>query len=152
MALYLVQHGLSLPKDQDPEQGLSPEGIEATERIAGVAKGYGVRIARIFHSGKKRAHETAQIFQDALCPSSEMLQREGLKPLDDVTAIAADVSNLENCMIVGHLPFMARITSYLVVETVDKSVFKFQNSGIVCLEKEDQPGWFIKWTLMPNIS
>jgi hypothetical protein len=27
MALYLVQHGLSLPKDKDPQKGISTEGI-----------------------------------------------------------------------------------------------------------------------------
>lgn len=28
MAFYIVQHGLSLPKGQDPEKGLAPQGIE----------------------------------------------------------------------------------------------------------------------------
>ncbi len=39
MALYLVQHGRSLPKEKDPEQGLSGEGIAEVERIAGVGAG-----------------------------------------------------------------------------------------------------------------
>jgi phosphohistidine phosphatase len=30
MALYLVQHGKSLPKDQDPDQGLSEDGTTET--------------------------------------------------------------------------------------------------------------------------
>jgi len=30
MALYLVQHGKSLPKDKDPQKGLSEEGIIET--------------------------------------------------------------------------------------------------------------------------
>ena len=40
MALYLVQHGKSLPKDVDLDQGLSQEGFSEVERIADVAKGY----------------------------------------------------------------------------------------------------------------
>ena len=40
MALYLVQHGQSLPKEVDPDQGLSEKGVAETERIAGVAKNY----------------------------------------------------------------------------------------------------------------
>ena len=47
MALFLVQHGKSLPKDVDPDQGLSQEGISEVDRIAGVAKGYGVGVSRI---------------------------------------------------------------------------------------------------------
>ena len=152
MRLYLVQHGKSLPKDQDPEQGISPEGMEETRRIAGVAQGYGVKVARIFHSGKKRALQTAEIFQEILSPPAPLEQRSGLKPMDDVTAIAADLSGLADGMLVGHLPFMARLTSYLITERVDTPVFTFQNSGIVCLEKEPETGWTIKWTLMPNIS
>ena len=63
MALYLVQHGKSLPKDQDAEQGLSQEGMADVERIAGVAQGYGVRVRTIQHSGKKRARQTAESLQ-----------------------------------------------------------------------------------------
>ncbi len=32
MALFLAQHGLSLPKDKDPEKGLSEKGLENTKR------------------------------------------------------------------------------------------------------------------------
>ncbi len=41
MALYLVQHGKSLSKDQDPQKGLSEEGAVETRRIAEVAANYG---------------------------------------------------------------------------------------------------------------
>ena len=33
MAVYLVQHGLSLPKDEDPERGLSEARIADVRRI-----------------------------------------------------------------------------------------------------------------------
>ncbi len=61
MALYLVQHGKSLPKEIDSEQGLTDEGIADVERIAGVAKSYGIVVSSIQHSGKKRARQTAEI-------------------------------------------------------------------------------------------
>ena len=60
MALYLVQHGKSLSREAGPDPGLSEEGIAETERIAGVAEGYGVRVAVIRHSAKARARETAE--------------------------------------------------------------------------------------------
>ncbi len=53
MALYLVQHGKSLPKDVDPDQGLSDEGITESKRIADVARGYQVKVTLIKQSGKK---------------------------------------------------------------------------------------------------
>lgn len=77
---FLVQHGKSLAKEQDPEQGLSEEGIADTERIAGVAKGYGIRPTCIAHSGKKRARQTAEIFAAALQPDKGVQERTGLNP------------------------------------------------------------------------
>jgi phosphohistidine phosphatase len=152
MALYLVQHGQSLSKDVDPDQGLSEEGTTETKRIAQVARDYQVPIARIKQSGKKRARQTAEIFAGALNPAGGVEEAGGLKPLDDVTAFAATIDAAADTMIVGHLPFMERMTAYLVTGSADKPVFKFQNSGIVCLEKEPESGsWVIVWTLMPKI-
>ena len=152
MALYLVQHGKSLPKDVDPDQGLSEEGIAETGRIAQVAAGYGVNVSQIQHSVKARAQKTAEIFASALNPPGGMAEVVGLKPLDDVVAFAASIDPGQNRMLVGHLPFMERMTSYLVTGTPDKPVFKFQNSGIVCLNKDPDGGaWVIVWTLMPKI-
>lgn len=50
MPLYLVQHGKNLPKEIDPEQVLSEEGIAEVKRIAQAAKGHGIRVRKIRHS------------------------------------------------------------------------------------------------------
>ena len=153
MALYLVQHGQRLPKDVDADQGLSEEGIAETERIAGVAKNYHVNVGQIKHSVKTRARKTAEIFASALNPTNGAKEVQGLKPMDDVVAFAATIQPGANTMLVGHLPFMERMTSYLVTGSIDKPVFKFQNSGIVCLEPDPETNsWVIIWTLMPHIS
>ena len=152
MALYLVQHGKSLPKDIDPDQGLSEEGVAETKRIADVAANYRVNVSQIKHSVKTRAHKTAEIFASAFNPAGGILEVAGLKPLDDVTSFAAAIDPNENIMLVGHLPFMERMASCLVTGSTDTPVFKFQNSGIVCLNKNpDTDSWVIVWTLMPNI-
>ena len=152
MALYLVQHGKSLPKDVDPDQGLSEEGITEVKRIAKVAKGYQVRVSLIQHSGKKRARQTAEIFASALNPPGGIGESAGLNPLDDVTAVATTFDNKDDIMWVGHLPFMARLTSYLIAGSIETPVFKFQNGGILCLDKDtDSMSWIIKWSLMPII-
>ena len=152
MSLYLVQHGKSLPKDVDPGQGLSEEGISEVKRIAEVAKNYGVGVGRIQHSGKTRARQTAAIFASALFPGMEMEERSGISPLDDVTAVASSLDTNNNLMLVGHLPFMERITSYLITGSTEKRVFKFQNGGILCLDQEPESStWHIKWSLMPKI-
>ena len=152
MALYLIQHGKSLPKDQDPDQGLSAEGIAETERMARLAGDYDVAVTQIRHSLKTRARQTAEIFAGALNPKQGIQEVSGIKPLDDVAAYAANVDPAENIMLVGHLPFMERMTAFLITGSIDRPVFKFQNSGIVCLDKDpESEGWVIKWALMPNI-
>ena len=153
MALLLVRHGKSLPKDKDPAKGLSEEGISEVEHIAGVAKKYGVNVSRIMHSGKKRALQTTEIFASALKPDEGIREIEGINPLDDVAVFADKIKISDNLMFVGHLPFMQRLTSYLITGSIEKPVFKFQNGGILCMDKnpEAAQAWFIKWALMPHL-
>lgn len=152
MALHLVQHGRNLPKDVDPEKGLSQEGISEVHRIAEVAAGYGCKIGKISHSGKKRARQTAEIFASYLKPENGVVEINGIGPLDDVAAFKETLLVEDNLMIVGHLPFMQRLVSYLIIGSIEPSVFQFQNGGIVCLDRQpDLQNWIIKWALMPNI-
>ena len=153
MALYLVQHGKSLPKDKDPQKGLSDEGKAEVTRIADTAKGYGVQVSRICHSGKTRARQTAEIFASALEPRHGIQEKGGLNPLDDVIPFAGSINNSDDIMLVGHLPFMERMCAYLIAGKTDKPVFKFQNGGIVCMDVDaESRSGIIKWTLMPDIS
>ena len=152
MALFLVQHGKSLSKEVDPNQGLSEQGVSEAIRIAGVAQGYGVKVAKILHSGKTRARQTAQIMAEHLTPGKQPVEKGGLSPMDDVTLFARTLLPENDLMIVGHLPFLTRLVSYLITGSADTEVFRFQNAGIVCMDRD--PGadtWVIKWTLMPEI-
>jgi phosphohistidine phosphatase len=153
MALYLVQHGQSLPKEVDPERSLSVEGKSTVDRIAKVAADYGVHVSLIKHSGKTRARQTAEIMESHLHPEGGLQESAGLNPNDNVALVAEAISGDENVMLVGHLPFMEKMVSRLVVGSSDKRVFKFQNGGIVCLDKDPEENfWHIKWTLMPQIA
>jgi len=155
MSLFLVQHGLSLPKDRDPDKGLSDVGREETGRIALVAKGYKIPVQKIVHSGKNRAGQTAGIYSDAFALTTPLQMISGINPMDDVRNFAASILPRENWMVVGHMPFMERLVSFLITGDEENRVYQFQNSGIVCLDVEwsAQVGdWFIKWTLNPNIS
>ena len=151
MAIYLVQHGTALPKEEDPQRGLSPGGIADIERIAGVAAGYGIQVSQIKHSGKKRAKQTAELFSKYLEPDRPVQAQSGLNPNDNILDTAPGIAN-DNTMFVGHLPFLAKLLSYLITGSQDTPVFKFQNAGIVCLDTEKTSNtWIIKWSLMPNI-
>jgi len=153
MSIYLVQHGLCLPKDIDPSRGLSDEGMKKVGMIAEVAAGYKVQADSIMHSGKKRAKQTAEIFAAALKPSGGVFVRKGLAPMDDAGKVAMELDPASNMMLVGHLPFMERLVSQLTTGSTEHRPFKFQNGGIVCLDRDDpKEKWYVKWALMPDIS
>jgi phosphohistidine phosphatase len=151
MALYLVQHGRSLPKEFDPEQGLSPEGIAETERTARLAAELGLKIGAILQSGKTRARQTAEILAAGLHPPGGIRQASGLNPMDDVSPWSS-LKPGDNLMLVGHLPFMERLAAQLVAGSQATPIIKFQNSGIVCLDRvEGAVTWVIQWALVPNL-
>ncbi|MCF8095676.1 MAG: phosphohistidine phosphatase SixA [Desulfobacteraceae bacterium] len=151
MSLYLVQHGKNLSKEIDPEQSLSEEGRKEVEHIGETASGYDVLVGKIRHSGKKRAEQTAEIFAEKL-DVKDVAEAEGLKALDEPAEFGKNVNPGENLMLVGHLPFMERMASWLTTGSMDYTVFKFQNGGIVCLDKlPDSEYWAVIWALVPAI-
>lgn len=150
MAVYLVQHGQSLPKEKDPAKGLSETGRKETMKIADVALMYQVPVSKIVHSGKARAEQTARIFRDILKVAAPLEKTDGIGPLDDLNDLESRIDPASDMMIVGHLPYMERLVSFLTAGNPDRRVIRFQNSGIVCLDC-DEKGWFIKWTLNPHI-
>ncbi len=151
MALYLVQHGKSLPSDVDPQQGLSDEGIADTEKMARLSGELGLKPGRILHSGKTRARRTAEILGYALQPAEGVREAPGLNPLDDVLPWAVVTPEAE-LMLVGHLPFMERLASLLVCGSEEKPVMRFQNSGIACIDRDPAADhWVIRWAIVPKI-
>lgn len=156
MALFLVQHGISAAKDIDPDKGLTSQGIKETGKIAQVAKGYNIRVGKIVHSGKKRAEQTAKIYHETLSVKIPLQMVAGINPMDDVRAFAATIAPASDLLVVGHLPFMQRLLSYLTAGSEKLKIYQFQNSGIVCLDTSEGANgtfeWFIKWTINPHIS
>lgn len=153
MAIYLVQHGVSLPKETDPDRGLSENGKDTVKLIAGVAANYRIQVRQIVHSGKKRARETAEILGEHLKPRDGIAEKNGINPMDDVVAFAASLDPAMDAMFVGHLPFMERLVSQLITGSPEYRPLKFQNGGIVCLDRDDTDGLYsVKWALMPNIN
>lgn len=150
MSLYLVQHGKAYSKDEDPERGLTPEGEEEVKRMAALAAERGLNVAKILRSGKKRAKQTADIFAAALSPGKGVLEISGVNPTDDVDPFAQTLNANENLMVVGHLPFMEKLTALLLTGNSEKTIVKFQNAGIVRLDESEDGGWMLTLEVTPN--
>lgn len=149
MSLYLVRHGKYLSSDQDPEKGLSQYGSEEIKRVAEQIKRYRTPISSIKHSGKKRALQTAEIIASVLDPGIKIQKINGINPQDDVVEYADKIDSSNNEMLVGHLPFMEKLISYLITGSQDKKVLNFFNGTAVCLNIEFKD-WVIQWSILPG--
>ena len=63
MAMYFVQHGLSLSKEINPDRPLSDDGRKEVERISVHLRKAGVKIYKVCHSGKTRPKPLASAFR-----------------------------------------------------------------------------------------
>ena len=87
-----------------------------------------------------------------LGPAAGVDQDDGLAPLDDVEPWVTRLDPADDLMLVGHLPFLERLASRLVMGFADRPVFKLQNGGILCLDRDEgSEHWYIKWGLMPKV-
>jgi phosphohistidine phosphatase len=147
--LCLVQHGEAKPKDVDPDRHLIDTGERDARKVAAHLASCAVTVGRVWHSGKARAQQTAEILAEAL--GGAVTQRDGLAPKNDVGPIAEEFAAArEDLMVVGHLPFLGKLASLLVAGDEDAGVVAFQYAGVVCLERADHD-WAVRWMLVPDL-
>ena len=147
--VYFMQHGLAVDKADDPERPLSDAGIEQTEKIADTLRASGTVITSVFHSGKLRAAQTADIMAAAMGLDA-VTMIEGLSPNDEVSLLSQSL-DANDALYVGHLPHLERLASYLVSGNEDATIVKFQNSGVLCLEKEHSH-YHVRWLFTPELT
>jgi len=151
MKLYLVQHGEAKSEAEDPERSLTNQGRTEVEQVAQAANRMRLRPSKVYHSGKLRAMQTAEILANSL--GSPLEAAPGLNPNDDVRDWADRVSRVkEDLLIVGHLPFLEKLASLFI--TGDESVrpVHFRYGAIVCLERKESGGWGVGWILTPEMA
>jgi len=156
MDLYLMQHGQATTDAEDPERPLTDAGRAAVQRVAERARAADVRISGCVHSGKLRAEQTAQLLATEIGVEPGAQARPGLAPNDPVAPVAEWVRGMtedQGLAIVGHLPFLGRLTSLLVAGDEEAQVVRFQMGGLVKLEpKVDREGFSVVWALTPDLA
>jgi len=152
MKVYLVQHGEAEAKNVDPVRPLTARGRAEVERVAAVAARLGVKVHQIRHSYKTRAEQTAAILGEALSPAAGVVPATGLAPRDEVHSVAEMLAHeSEPLVLVGHMPFMARLTGLLIAGDGDCPVVQFCQGGIVCLVRQEGR-WSVDWALTPALA
>ena len=157
MDVYLMQHGVASSAADDPARPLTPSGRLEVDQVAGRAAACGVRARRCIHSGKLRAEQSARIIGEAL--GAQVGARGGLNPSDPVEPIADWLRNESKAhpddaiALVGHLPFLDRLASVLIVGQPEAHPIRFENAGLVKLvPRQDGPGFAVAWILTPDLA
>ncbi|MBN2455716.1 MAG: phosphohistidine phosphatase SixA [Sedimentisphaerales bacterium] len=152
MQLYLVQHGQAKSEDVDPDRHLTEKGQNDVKKISFFLKKYGLSVDAIWHSGKTRAAQTADILASGVVVNQAIAQHDGLKPNDAIGPLREELVKAdEDLMIVGHLPFLSKLASAIVANSESADVITFQQGGIVCLEQNEELAWSIRWMVIPEL-
>ena len=152
MKLYLVQHAKAASKDIDPTRSLTEEGLRDIQKVAAFIKPLNLSVDYLWHSGKKRAQQTAGFLAEVVTINEEHTAREGLAPNDGVMALKNEIMLAQkDIMIVGHLPFLPKLASLLLAGRKSSDIVAFRNAGIVCLDYFDDNQWQLDWMIIPEI-
>jgi phosphohistidine phosphatase len=152
MKLYLVQHAKAVPKQIDPERPLTEEGYSEIRNIAEFIRPLNLKVDYIWHSPKRRAIQTADVLAEIATIRKNRTARDGLGPNDDVTALTAELASTTNdIMIIGHLPFLSKLTSLLLTGSELTDVVDFKNAGVICLNRSENNCWQIEWIVSPEL-
>jgi phosphohistidine phosphatase len=152
MRIYLIQHGLAVAKDIDPDRPLSEEGREDVRRLAGLMGNAGIRVGQILHSGKTRAEQTAMLLAAAMLPGAKLRAHAGLGPQDPPDMLAAEIARWSvDTLIVGHLPCLGRLASLLLLSDPDRPLLAFRPGSMACLERDAQGQWLLASMVRPEL-
>lgn len=153
MEIYLVQHGKSKSKEEDPERPLTDEGFRDIRKMASFAsKVTAVNVRKIFHSGKLRARQTAEELAASLRPVEGVEEAGDLDPMADPDIWAARISESDGgIMLVGHLPHLAGLSGALLCDDKTKNPINFHNAGMIKLVRDSDLKWHLDWIVIPSI-
>jgi phosphohistidine phosphatase len=154
MKLYLVRHGKATGEagdGGDAARPLSPSGRDKVGRMASFLA-RSIRVPRVVHSGYLRAVQTALILSEALGPGKMVEQSTvPMAPSDDVVKFAKALGGVkETVMVVGHMPFMADLVSYLTTGNADADICYFETAAVACLERVGKR-WVLRWLAGPAL-
>jgi phosphohistidine phosphatase len=152
MKLYLIQHAKAVSEDENPERPLSEQGRRDIQKVADFIKSLNLSVDYLWHSTKTRAIQTAEVLADVVKVNKDKIERDGLAPNDDVTAIKDElVSAQQDTMIVSHLPFVSKLASLLLTGRESAGIVAFRQGGIVALNSSEPNHWQIEWMVTPEL-
>jgi phosphohistidine phosphatase len=155
MEIYLMQHGPALLKEQDPEEGLSPDGKARIHWSGKALKKMGISFDVILSSPKKRSKQTATIIAGEIgIPLENIIETEKVKamtPAEETVKTLSELSDKKRILIAGHLPSVAETASFLLTEG-SKANIEFENGGCCRIDVDNLPthSGRLRWYITPD--
>jgi phosphohistidine phosphatase len=141
----LVHHGDAVGPDVDPQRPLSVHGRDEIRDLASRAERAGLRPDVVWHSGKLRARQTAELYWRACNPFAAFAMVAGLRPEDDpVVATNALAAEDGVVMLVSHMPLLPALLFALT-----GSAGTFPLNGLVVLERLEAGGYAERTRMAP---
>ena len=152
MKVYLVRHGEAVSSQFDPQRPLSEQGLADIRKVASFIKPLEISVEHIWHSGKLRAAQTAEKLAESVSVKKDCSAHKNLMPNDVVTIIADELEAYDtDLMIVGHLPFLAYLTSLLTAGKETSNIVAFDAGAIACLNRRGSGQWQIEWMITSEL-
>jgi len=149
--IYLVQHGEAQSKEENPDRPLTDQGAQHAQDLGDFLARAGIRVSTVFHSGKLRARQTAEILAEYLAPGDNVEQMDGLGPKDPAEPMREHLAAQEqDVMVVSHLPFVAHLAAALAGGREDEPAVAFTPGTVVALEPGDGHAR-IAWMIRPEL-
>jgi len=148
--IFLARHGRAASASEDPQRGLTPEGIEELQRLLRFLRQLNFTAVAIEHSGKTRALQTAKILAGAAGADASIKVNPDLAPDADPLSMSAYLDATDyHTMAVGHLPNLELVASRLLTGRDDLCPVRFSTGTVVCLERAGRGSWFLTWAISP---
>lgn len=148
MKLFLMRHGDAENSAIDSQRKLSTLGIREVTQVAELLNQASYSFEHIFHSGKKRAQETAEIVAAKTKSTTQLAVLPFLEPTDEVDELFHCAQTwTEDTLIVGHQPFMGIATAKFLTQAPASSTFSFGTASIAGLERIGSSDWTLSFLL-----
>ena len=150
MKLYLMQHALAYPSEENPERSLNPAGIDQAKTAARGIKRLNLSFDLIVASPKRRSHQTAALIAESVrFPYSDILTTEAIlpdRPPKELFTLLQKESAENQILVVGHMPHLAKVASDLL----QGGRLLIENAGLTCFDIIEPEAATLEFHLRPE--
>jgi phosphohistidine phosphatase len=151
MRVYFVRHGEPTTSFVNPERPLTSNGKLEIAKLIPYIQSNNIKVNTVYHSGKARARETAEILCRAFDGNVELVERPGIKPDDPVEPFVTELRLLEDdTMFVGHQPFLEYLMGYMFSKEEYMDKVHFRQGEFVTMERDKRKKWKLISSTSPH--